>query len=703
MNKFLNYLKNNGLIKGIKGWFKGFSTLIKMQLKEHLSFSFKADKKGALTKVLLFVILLIGVTALISIIFWLLGYLNIVGNGIIPVPLFNILVYMVIILNVVSCLHRLTNSLYFSEDNQVLLTYPVNSGVIFLSKLIVFYILELVKSFAFLVPLFLAYGITNIIPTNSVLVMLGYVPWLFFSFLIISFIPIAIGAVLSIPYMYVLSFIKKFQYGQGILAFLGLTAIVVFIFIGLSRIPSDLQITVRWSNKYYPAVIDFAENVEAYSGPLYFVPMLVFGYYGWLHSGNPHSLKIVNSNTPLVLLGFFGVIVIALILSYLLARPLFFKMATKPFEYQKKIINHNFKLSLEKADVSEKAFRPMLKYPISRKDRDGIINKLSRLLRRVNREEKLFLRRKIDNKRILRFLNKYSRSLKFEIISISEITDFGYIVEKRNDVPFLVLVKNKKKNIASCYDPFYLKNKNHIKNKNLSLFVKEILLDIRTPGLVLSNFMLFIVTPLAIALLNALFAAINTSFQGKTYTIMFNVLIIMLIVLASNVSMASIYSREGKTSYMLKAMPVNYMASLGFKLIIRAVIVIASLGLTCFLYSLYCKIDFVRYDLLFFTFVFIYLGHLLWSAELDFMNPKDNLYAAIGTNVNNPNETISAVLTFLIAFIMMGISFFLVSTEVIYAFNKLFIIGLVFFIVRLGLFVLKIIGYGTSRSERRDN
>ena len=47
MNKFFNYLKNNCLIKGLRGWFRVFATLVAMQLKEHLSFSFKADKKGA--------------------------------------------------------------------------------------------------------------------------------------------------------------------------------------------------------------------------------------------------------------------------------------------------------------------------------------------------------------------------------------------------------------------------------------------------------------------------------------------------------------------------------------------------------------------------------------------------------------------------------------------------------------------------------
>ena len=703
MSNIKNFFQNNRFFSAVGHWLRDFMTLVAMQLKEHLSFSFKADKKGALTKIILFAILLIGVTAIIAVVFWLLGYLNIVGNGIIPVPLFNVLLYFVVLLNIFSCLHKLTKSLYFSEDNQVLLSYPVNSGVIFLSKLVVFYILELVKSFAFLVPLFLAYGITNIIPTNSITVMIGYIPWVFFCFFIISFIPVAIGAVLSIPYMYVLSLLKKSQYIQSILAFLGIVAVVVFLFISFSKIPADLKIASNWATTYYPNVISFAENVEKFSGPLYFVPVLVLGYYGYEHSANPHALRIVNANTGLVLLGFIGVIAVLLVISYFLAKPLFFRMATKPFEYRKVLINHNYKLNIDKALISPKAFRPKLQYPISKKDREGIINKLSKLLRRVNREEKLFLRRKIDNKRILKFLNKYSHSLKFEIIDASEITDFGFIVETRNEVPFLVLVKEKKKNIYSCYDPFYLGKKNRVKEKKLTLLVKELLLDLRTPGLMISNVLLFIITPLAISLLNALFAAINTSFQGKTYTVMFNVLIIMLIVLASNVTMASIYSREGKTSYMLKAMPVNYMASLAFKLMIRATIVVLSIALTMILYSNYCKINFVRYDLLFFTFVFIYLGHLLWSAELDFMNPKDNLYAALGQNVNNPNETTSAILTFIIAFAMMGISFFLISTEVSNAFIKLFLIGLVFFLARLGLFILKILAYGTSRAERRDN
>ena len=215
--------------------------------------------------------------------------------------------------------------------------------------------------------------------------------------------------------------------------------------------------------------------------------------------------------------------------------------------------------------------------------------------------------------------------------------------------------------------------------------------------------MLFIITPLSVALLNAIFRAINASFQGQTFTIMFNVLIVSLITLASNVSMASIYSREGATSYMLKAAPINYMSMLGFKLLIRAIIVVASIIVTSIIYNYYSTLTYLRADLLCLSFIFIYLGHLFWSAELDFMNPQDRLYSEVGVNVNNPNERTSAILTFIISLLFMGITWFLASKEINYAFIKIMLISLAFFLIRVFLFIIKIIGYGTSRAERRND
>lgn len=684
------------IFANFKELFKNFLTLVIMQLKEQFSFSFKADKKGTITKLILFGVLFIAITATIAVVIFLLGYLRVLGNGVLPVTIFNVFLYLVLVLSTFSCIHRMTKSLFFSEDNQVLLTYPVNSGIIFLSKITVFFIVELVRNFLMIVPLCLAYGIINGLPFY-------FYFWLILVFLIISFIPVALGAVLSIPYMYILSFFKKSQYIPGILAMLALISLAVFLFIGLSKMPTDLKILTNWATVYYPQVENFTRTVEDYSGPLFYFALLIFGYMGYRINADPRSLNVVVPQTGIVLLCFVGIIVLGLVLGYLLAKPLFFKMATKPFEYQKILISHSYKIDLSKDNIHEAAFRPMLKYPISKKDKEGIVNKLSRLLRKVNHEEKLFLRQQVAPNRILKFLNKYAKNLKFEQVNKSEINDFGFLIHIRNGVPFLVLVKGIKDKTASAYDPNYLGAKNHKLHYLSAIFLKEVLLDFRTPGRFISNFMLFIITPLSIALLNAIFGAINTSFQGESFTIMFNVLIIMLIALASNVSVASIYSREGKASYMLKAMPIDYMKALTSKLIIRCVIVVSSLLVTSIIYSSYSNIHYLRPDLLFFSFAFVYLGHLLWSAELDFMNPQDRLYSEIGANVANPNEAISSVLTFIISFVFMGITFFLVSREIRTAFYQILIISFIFFAARLALFILKIKGYGTSRAERRDN
>ena len=60
-------------------------------------------------------------------------------------------------LSLISCTFELTNNLYFSEDNRVLITLPVDTNKIFVSKIIVFYLYELKKSLNFLMPLTLLF------------------------------------------------------------------------------------------------------------------------------------------------------------------------------------------------------------------------------------------------------------------------------------------------------------------------------------------------------------------------------------------------------------------------------------------------------------------------------------------------------------------------------------------------------------------
>ena len=399
-----------------------------------------------------------------------------------------------------------------------------------------------------------------------------------------------------------------------------------------------------------------------------------------------------------------------------MVKPIFFSMASKPFEYKKIHISHDFVLNKNQhINVYSDAILPLYDHELSENEIDSEVRRLTRFLNKLNREEKLFIRRKIDLNRIVKFLRKYSKRKNsngedaFKIIPYEQFKNdcsFGYIIQVRNEVPSLVLVRKHKGNKMYCYDPNYLSKQNHKRNSFVSTMFKDILIDFRTPGNILNNYLLFIITPLAILVLNSVFAAMKQSTSGQLYTIFFNGLIITMILCASNVSMASIYSREGMASYLLKVSPTNYMKSLTTKLIIRMAIVISSIVFTMVIYSEKCSLTYVRFDLLFFSFMFIYLGHLLWCAELDYMNPQDRLYAEVGQqagNVSNPNETVAAVLTFLISAVFAFIIYFLCNENPINAFIKIFFVALLFFIFRLTLFMLKIFGHGTSRNERTNN
>ncbi len=685
--------------------FKGFKTLVAMQLKDRLNFSFKANKKEALTKMILTFVLLAGMVGIIALIFYVLNILGVLGvGGYVPVSMFNILFYLIITMNILSCIARLTNSLFFSEDNQTLLTYPVQPNTIFLSKLLVFYIVEIIKSFTMFIPLFVAYAIIYGLPWY-------FYPWLILCFLVIALLPVAIASLICIPFMYVKMFFKRFQLVQSIAFFAFLIGVTVLIFWVVNLLPADLKVALLWSTKYFPAIVEFTKGAEIVFTPFVYLSTMLLGYKVGTAGNNPNLLTIASGQSWAILGIVIAICAVLFFLSYLLAKPLFFSMASKPFEYKKILIPHNFKLQKNQTkDLFEQAIVPVYDHELNKHEQEEESKKLAKFLRKLNKEEKLFLRGKIDMKRISKFLNKYSKRNKgesspFEIISLEEFKkreQCGYIIQYRLNIPSLVLVRKFKGNIMECYDPNYLAKQNRRKNSFVSSLFKELLLDFRTPGYILSNYMLFIVTPLAILVLNSVFAAMKQSTDGQLYTIFFNALIIGMILCASNVSMASIYSREGSASYLLKASPTNYMKALATKLIIRAAIVIASLIFTTFIYSWKCSLDYVRFDLFFFAFLFIYLGHLLWSAELDYMNPQDRLYAEVGQvgNITNPNETLSAVFAFIISIAFAGIVYFFEKESLVDGFTRIFFVALIFFVCRLALFILKILGFGTSRSER---
>ena len=92
--------------------------------------------------------------------------------------------------------------LYFSRDTEFMLTLPVKPSTVFMAKLSVVYITEIIVSTVILLPAILTVGIMTAQGAVFYIVML-------FAVLLVPAIPLVLVAVLAIPLMWVVSFFKN--------------------------------------------------------------------------------------------------------------------------------------------------------------------------------------------------------------------------------------------------------------------------------------------------------------------------------------------------------------------------------------------------------------------------------------------------------------------------------------------------------------
>lgn len=534
--------------------------LVAMQLKDKLDFNFKANWRKTLFKVIFDIIKFMVITGLIYAGLYVLSILRLVDlTAGIPDKFLLIIFTIMMMLSFLTCTIGLVKSLYYAKDNQFLLTMPTSRVNIFFSKLIVYYLYELIRNIYFLLPLFIAFGMVN-----------GYTflyfVWSILAVIWLTALSVMVGAILSIPAMYISMLTKNIKPLLYIitLAFIGFIVWGLVALINL--IPTNFNLIESWGttfweiqdfiNKFYTIFIPFAWILEAVIGTRY---------------GVTHSM--LYGRQWLCLLGSILVVVALIIICYFIVRPLFFHFASSPFEY------------------------------------------------------------------------------------------------KRN------------------YDLKPKRNKKH--PAFISALKNEIIKYLRTPSSLFVLLGTAIGMPIAILLLNKIYNAMDTRLQGAYMTIMFNILVIMLILLSSSVTMASVYSRDGNSAYLSKTNPQPYFNSLIVRLIPNAVLMTISLIVTVVVLKDHAS-SFINPTLLFFCLESFYLGHLLWSAELDLMNPQIEQYAETGTHTYNPNEIKSTLYALVISALLAVITFLLIGEGVTAYWIKAMIVGIVFFIVRLYFYIMKI-------------
>ncbi len=291
--------------------FKHLRILTLMQLSEKVGVNRSKSKSktlGVIGKNVFFMALSYGLFVLL---FYLMFNLLFMRAS---VPLIMFLVAFIQLLSIVTCTLSLSHDLYTSKDNMILMTYPVKHVEIFISKLIVVYLLELRKSLVMTFPLLMAYAtvVTSYFSANYVIGSVFYA-------ILLPLAPVLIGSLISIPFVYLSKTIKRASWVKGIFSLLlfGLLIYVLILLVNWLNEIGEIRIVALWNT--------FLNNFQAFlDGALPFELYVNF-------VGN----SLVNSSALQIFLNYlyFILVIAGLVgLVILAALPTFYKLSSRATE-----------------------------------------------------------------------------------------------------------------------------------------------------------------------------------------------------------------------------------------------------------------------------------------------------------------------------------------------------------------------------------
>ncbi|MFA7560646.1 MAG: hypothetical protein WCY80_00920 [Candidatus Izemoplasmatales bacterium] len=293
--------------------FERILILTKLQLRNKTR-TYAKNSKRIYAHIALRILAVILITVVIGLL------LNVIKNYVfIPVNDYLMIFILILtqVLSIIATLSSFSIDIYQSRDNQILLTLPAKNDEIFLSKLIVYYINELMKNFYFLFPFLIAYGF---ITSMDFTYYLNIVP----TIVILPFIAVYISAILSILINIVNFFLSKHTWLTFALIVTAILGIFVLVYYLVGFLPDNIRI-VQLYNSFIVNLTKFMQKVASYG--------LIYTAFGRLLNGDK---VLINY---LILIGF---TLVLFIVNYLISRPLFFILTSHSNE-QSRTISHNYK------------------------------------------------------------------------------------------------------------------------------------------------------------------------------------------------------------------------------------------------------------------------------------------------------------------------------------------------------------------------
>lgn len=560
-------IKRNKLKEFFHVEWKSFFTLVKMLLANSLSIDLKNKKKTAISivsKIVMFVI----IAALSYVFFYFciqLGVFSVLPY--VPSTVPSIIINVMLVFSFLGTLFRVTNDLYFANDNKVLLTMPVNGNTLFIARLFVSYMNSFIKSLTLEIPFLLGYFAISKYPVYMFIAI-------FAVFLVLELFFVLVSALLSIPLYFIKRFLISYPLVQSALILFVTAIVIAGASVLISIIPEKIDIFSNWSP--YFARIQNALRFYTINLSFFFQTSKMFlgGYTGYVFQYFG-GLGINGLWTFLVILGSLPIIYV---LSLSFASPLYLRLASGNDE----------------------------------------------LLPKQSKREKL----------------------------------------------------------SSFHKPF------------ISQLKKELLLYAKDSKIASSYTGIFVALPLIMALISKIFMAMDLNSRGLSLAQVAILLIALIISLTTNSMIANIYSLEGGAFKIGRTAPLKDGFKLTSKLFIPGGLGTLSLAVTFITIANLREELFVENLLLGGSVILIYIGHLLYSASLDFTNPKAS-FGDVSFLSNNENRSI--ILAFAVSALFSLLFYYFSNDGFTWIGDvrmtssfKMLLIGILFFGINLVLYIQRI-------------
>jgi len=267
---------------------------------------------------------------------------------------------------------------------------------------------------------------------------------------------------------------------------------------------------------------------------------------------------------------------------------------------------------------------------------------------------------------------------------------------------FLMLVyqptKESKKN-------FKIKTKTKQSKHIFFAFLKnEFKTYIRSQNGFISTLVYIVVMPVLLYCLNRVFFSLNISQRGYNIVVAVDVLIAIILVASANVSVANSLSVEGSEFYLLKVSPIETKQIAVVKILTNLILTTLSVVAMLVVLFMINKTSLrVNGDVMIPTTgvivislitLFASYAHILWSLELDIMNPKIKQVIAGEKENNNVSKSMGLGLFFGALFGFL--TWFFVSLDETcskYPYLSLLLIAILVFGARLYLFIRRLNAY----------